>query len=447
MTKKSKKDNLNIEVKYLTRVEGHGNIIVKIKNGQLSDCRFEVIESPRFFESMLVGRSIYEAQHLTSRICGICACGHSLASIKAAEAALSIKPSPQTVMLRELLLHAETMDSHLLHFYILVAPDLLGVKSIFPLIKTHRKVIDIALRMKKMSDYMSEILAGRHVHPISYVIGGLTKLPSEKNLAKIRKLMIESRKDYETTIEVFGTLKLPEFQRATQYVSLKQPGKYAYLNGNIYVSSTEKSTDPQDYLTLVNEFIRAYSTAKFSSIRDNSYTVGALARFNNNFKFLHPEAKKAAGKLGLKPPCHNPYLNTLAQVVEWRHCLEESINIIDRLLDKGLDEKASLVTSWPVQEKRPVRVNPGRGVGAVEVPRGTLYHDYTVDKHGIIKRANCIIPTGQNLFNLEDDMKKIVPELVAEKSKEQVQLELEMLARAYDPCISCSTHLLEVNFA
>lgn len=439
--------NKNIEVKYLTRVEGHGNIIAKVKDGKLVECRFEVIESPRFFESMLIGRSVYEAQHLTSRICGICACGHSLASIKAAEAALGITPTRQTEMLRELLLYAEMMDSHVLHFYILIAPDLLGVNSIFPLIKTHRGVIEIALRMKKMSDYTSDILAGRHVHPITYVIAGMTKLPTKANLAKIRKMMLDCRADFDKTLEVFKTLKFPSFERATQYVSLAKDNTYAFLGGDIFVSSTNKRTNGQDYLSLVKEFIRDYSSAKFASINNDSYAVGALARFNNSHKFLHPKAKKAASALGLKAPVNNPYLNTVAQLVEWVHCLEKSIEILDHLLDKGLKEADSLTTSWPVKNKRPIKVKPGRGVGAVEVPRGTLYHDYTVDENGNISAANCIIPTAQNLFNLENDMKKLIPELAPKRGEKEIQLLLEMLARAYDPCISCATHLVEVEFA
>jgi len=209
MTKSSNKidsQELKVDVHYLTRVEGHGNIVVDVKGGKLAKCEFQVIESPRFFESMLVGRSIWEAQHLTSRICGICACGHTLASIKAAEDALGVKPSDEVVMLRKLLLYTEMLDSHILHIYILVAPDLLGVKSIVPLIKTHRPVIEMALRMKRMSDYGSEVLAGRHIHPISYVIGGLTQLPSREGLEKLYDLMLESRKDAEETVKIIKTL-------------------------------------------------------------------------------------------------------------------------------------------------------------------------------------------------------------------------------------------------
>ena len=141
--------NVKVNVEYLTRVEGHGNIIVDVQNGKLKECRLDIVESPRFFEGMLRGRSIFEAQHITSRICGICACGHSLASIQAAEDAIGFVPSEQTVKLRKLLLHMENLDSHILHIYLLVAPDLLGVKSFVPLIHSHNDVVKRALRMKK----------------------------------------------------------------------------------------------------------------------------------------------------------------------------------------------------------------------------------------------------------------------------------------------------------
>jgi len=128
-------------------------------------------------------------------------------------------------------------------------------------------------------------------------------------------------------------------------------------------------------------------------------------------------------------------MNTIAQVVEAGHCALDSVAIIDKLLDDGLkDEK-------PNQE--PTKF--GNGVGATEVPRGILYHEYTYDNKGRVQFANCIIPTGQNLENIDDDMKKLVPEIIGE-SKEDITLKLEMLVRAYDPCISCSVHMLDVKF-
>ena len=449
MTKSSNKinsKNVKVDVHYLTRVEGHGNIVVDVKEGKLTKCEFQVIESPRFFESMLVGRSIWEAQHLTSRICGICACGHSLASIKAGEDALGIKPADETIMLRKLLLYSEQMDSHILHIYILVAPDLLGVKSIMPLVKTHKSIIDMALRMKRMSDYAGEVLAGRHIHPISYVIGGLTQLPSQEGLEKLYKLMLEARKDGEETVKILQKLKFPEFQRPTQYMSLANDDEYAMYDGDLVVNGKQK-TKVSDYKKLFTETVVDYSRAKIATINGKPYAVGALSRFNNNFDSLNKKAKAVAEDLGLEAPCYNPYLNTVAQMVEWVHCLEESIKIMEKILKEGLDEKKIVVSSWPKRsEVDKIKYKPNTGVGCVEVPRGSLFHEYSIDETGNIAKANCAIPTNQNMGNLEEDMRKIVPELLGKKTQEAITLDLEMLARAYDPCISCATHILDVKF-
>jgi coenzyme F420-reducing hydrogenase alpha subunit len=162
--------------------------------------------------------------------------------------------------------------------------------------------------------------------------------------------------------------------------------------------------------------------------------VGALARFNLNHEQLSPRAKKAAAELGLEAPCHNPYMITVAQVAETYHALEESIKIIDRILEKGLKE-----------EKNMVKFRAGRGVGAVEAPRGILFHDYAYDEKGILLSANCIIPTNQNHNNIQKDMEALVPSILSQP-EDEIRHTLEMLVRAYDPCISCSTHLLKVLF-
>jgi coenzyme F420-reducing hydrogenase alpha subunit len=438
--------NVKVDVHYLTRVEGHGNIVVDVKAGKLTKCEFQVIESPRFFESMLVGRSIWEAQHLTSRICGICACGHSLASIKAGEDALGIQPTEETIMLRKLLLYTEQMDSHILHIYILVAPDLLGVKSIMPLVKTHRPVIEMALRMKRMSDYAGEVLAGRHIHPISYVIGGLTQLPAREGLEKLYKLMLEARQDGEETVKIVKKLKFPQFERPTQYMSLTHDDEYAMYEGDLVVNGKQR-TKVKDYKKLFTETVVDYSRAKIATINAKPYAVGALSRFNNNYDKLHKKAKAVAEDLGLKAPCYNPYLNTAGQLIEWVHCLEESIIIMQKILKEGLNAQKIVVSSWPKRsEIEKIKYKPDTGVGCVEVPRGSLFHEYSIDEAGQITQANCVIPTNQNMGNLEEDMRKIVPQLLGRKTQEEITLDLEMLARAYDPCISCATHILDVRF-
>jgi len=434
--------NISINVNYLTRVEGHGNIVVEVKDGKLEICRLEIVESPRFFEAFLRGRSIYEAPHITCRICGICSCGHTLASIQAAEDALGIKPTEQTVLLRKLLLHYEQLDSHILHIYLLVAPDLVGVPSFVPLIKSHPDVVIRALRMKRLCNELCDILVGRHVHPISAVIGGFTKLPSEIDLEEMHKKLLALQKDIEVTIELFKDLKFPEFERDTEYIALvNDEDEYPLLYGDIG-STDGYRVSKYEYKNVTNEFIVPYASAKRTKWHRESYAVGALARFNLNYEKLHPKAKEAAATLGLKPKCINPYLNTVAQIVECVHCVKDAIRIIETLWQKGINYDEVVVPDINEHGFLPQRA--GEGVGAVEVPRGLLIHHYECDERGIFRNANCIIPTNQNTHNIELDMLKLVPEII-NQSPEEIRLSLEMLVRAYDPCISCSVHMVEVK--
>lgn len=437
-----KKKNLSINIEYLTRVEGHGNIVINVKEGKLEDCRLDIVESPRFFEGMLRGRSIFEAQHITSRICGICACGHSLASIQAAEDALGIVPTQQTVRLRKLLLHLEILDSHILHIYLLVAPDLFGVKSFVPLISSNQDIVRRALRMKKTCNDLCDILVGRHVHPISAIIGGFTKLPRPKDLDAMLDLLAGIRHDMDATIALSPYLKFPDFDRDTEYVGLVGDGnEYPLLMGDIG-STDGVRMDKKDYRKATNEFIVPHSSAKHAKLSRDSYAVGALARFNLNAGKLHPRAKAVAAEIGLPPKCVNPYLNTVAQLIECVHCLEDAIAIVEDLKNNGINYDEEIVVGLNEQRRIPVR--SGNGVGAVEVPRGILFHNYEIDDNGLIVNANCIIPTNQNARNIEHDMMKLIPEIL-DRREEEITLAVEMLVRAYDPCISCSTHLINIE--
>jgi sulfhydrogenase subunit alpha len=435
--------NIKVNVEYLTRVEGHGNIVVNVNDSKLEECRLDIVEAPRFFEGMLRGRSIFEAQHITSRICGICSCGHTLASIQAAEDAIGFTPSAQTIKLRKLLLHYENLDSHILHIYLLVAPDLLGVKSFVPLIGSHNDVVRRALRMKKLCNDLCDILVGRHVHPISSIVGGFTKLPKEKDLDNMLAILKKLEEDMQPTLELAKTLKFPVFERDTEFVALVNDiDEYPFLEGDIG-STDGKRVSKNDYKNVTNEFIVPHSSAKHCKWNRDSYMVGALARFNLNYNKLCPQAIAVAEAIGLKPICRNPYLNTAAQLVECVHCLYDAIHIIEEMKRDGIKYQEAITVG--LNERGVIKINAGKGVGAVEVPRGILFHDYEVDAHGKITNANCIIPTGQNLNNIEHDMKKLVPEIIDE-SDEVITLKLEMLVRAYDPCISCSAHFLNVKF-
>lgn len=422
-----------IDVHHVTRVEGHGNIVVEVTDSQVKECRFEVVETPRFFEAMLRGRPYVEASHITSRICGICATGHATASLRASENALGIELTEQSWLLRKLTFHGELLDSHVLHVYMLVAPDFLGVGSVIPLATTHREVVLRALRMKKLAGDLCAAVTGRHTHPIAMTVGGFTHFPRPSELKELRARLVESRADVDATVDLFAQLPWPQFERDTEYLSLTKPDEYALIDGEI-ASSEGGNVPAAAYRQVTNEYLVPYSTAKYTRNKRETYMVGALARFNNNYSQLHPRAQAAAARLNLHPKVTNPFLNSAAQVVEIVHCTEDAIEIIDRLLARGIQEEK------PVPPTR----SAGEGVGLAEVPRGLLIHNYVIGEDGKLTAANCIIPTNQNIANLEADMRKFVPEILT-KPVEEMRLALEMLVRAYDPCISCSVHVLRVG--
>ncbi len=428
-------ENIKVNVHHITRVEGHGNIVVDVRNGTLEQCDLQIVETPRFFEAMLRGRPYSQASHITSRICGICAIGHATASLRATETALQVKLSEQTVLLRKLAFHGEMLDSHILHTYMLIAPDFLNVGSVIPLASSHPEVVKRALRMKKFSGDLCQAIVGRHTHPIAMTVGGFTHYPKVQELVALRERAEALLADVDATVELFGTLPWPTFERETEYVALVQPDEYGFIDGEI--ASTDGYKLPiSEYRKVTNERLNPHSTAKHAAYNRESYMVGALARFNLKHGQLHPRAKAAAEHLGLKAVCYRPYMNSAAQVVEIVHCVDDVIRLLDLLIERGV--------AW--EQPAAVTIRPGaRGAGGCDVPRGTLFHEYQVNEEGLIQEANCIIPTGQNLGNIERDMRAMVPTLLTE-TEDFIRLRMEMLVRAYDPCISCSTHFLNVSF-
>ena len=430
--------DLSINIEHVTRVEGHGNIVLDVKNGEIKKIEWQISEAPRFFEAMLRGRNYDELRTITSRICGICSIGHSLASLKATEDALDVKISEQTRILRHLATNAENMQSHILHVGYLSIPDLLGLGSVFPLVGTkHNDSLLKIVRLHRLSNEMSDLVCGRTTHPIRLVVGGFSAVPSEKQLIDLKKELAEG---LEITKEVADVVKsvagnFPDFERETEYIALTSDKEYALYDGIVASTDTGKHPDYKNYKKIMNEYFVPQSTAFHAKHARDSYMVGALARFNLNSKHLHPIAKEVANMFGLKPINYNPFMNNIAQLVEFVHNIEDSLNWIDILVDEGVKD----------EKPKELKLKEGRGVGMVEVPRGILVHDYTLNDKGKCTKANCIIPTNQNHANIQKDMEAFVPQII-DKPEKEIELGLEMLVRAYDPCISCSTHYLDVKF-
>jgi coenzyme F420-reducing hydrogenase alpha subunit len=424
------KISCEVDVRHLTRVEGHGNIRISIKDGQVREARWQVVETPRFFEAMLVGKLYENAPYISGRICGICSIGHTLASIRAIENGFGITPSGQTARLRLLLKHMETLQSHILHIFFLAAPDFLGVGSVLPLTASHPEVVALALRLKMLANDLCDEVGGRRLHPTRTVVGGFTMLPDRFALEGFRQRLEAALADLAAGAELFTTFAIPDFQRQTEFVSLQgEEGTYPFIGGNLL--STDGVCKPeQAYRAMTNEYMADYSTSKLSRLSRSSLAVGALARFNNNCAHLRPGAAALACELGLRPVNHNPFKNTVAQLVECVHVVEDAILLIDALL----------ATEWQ-QPRQPVQPRAGVGVAAVEVPRGILYHCLEFDGDGRIKKADCVIPTSQNHANIHDDIQALAAFCVEQgKADKEIELLAEMLVRAYDPCISCSVH-------
>jgi coenzyme F420-reducing hydrogenase alpha subunit len=419
-----------IKVHHVTRVEGHGNIFLSLKAGRVEKVEWQVPEAPRFFEAMVLGRSWEDIQTIVSRICGICSVTHSLAAIKAIEDAMQIKVSGQTDRLRILLHYAEQIESHVLHVGYLVAPDLFGMKSVVPLAAKSPDLVKLVISLHRLGNSWMELLGGRMTHPVTLKPGGFSKLPTTDDLMDLKKRLLDSVPAFNAVAEAVAGLKdkIPDFKRETEYVALVHKGHYTFYHGNIGSSDVDEPMPVRKFESAVNEYVSPQSTAKWAKWHRESYAVGALARYNLNNKCLLPLARKFAAALGLGEKNTNPFYNSLAQLVECFQVVEHSLVIIDELLQTGI--KA---------EKNPAKPREGEGAGAVEAPRGILFHRYGFDKKGKCVKANLCIPTNQNHANIQKDFEAFAP-MIADRQPDEIRLLLEMLVRAYDPCISCSTH-------
>jgi len=417
----------HITLNHIAKIEGHAKLNVKITEGKVEECKMEVFEGSRYFEAIVKDRHYSDLPIITARICGICSQAHAISSIEAIENAFGVKASNQTKLLREVMCIASLIQSHVLHLYFLALPDYLGYDGALSMAAKHKKEVVRGLKLKKLANDINTVIGGRDVHAITCVVGGFTKIPKDEQIKELVDRLKDAKNDAIETAKLFAKIKYPKFERRTEFFAMVKPKDYTVLNGGIASSKSKVST--KDYAKHLREYIVPYSTAKFSVYKEKPYLVGALARVNLNRKNLSYNAKKA---LKLKTPCYNPFMNNLCQAVEVVHFIE--------CLTKMLEEVK-------LKEEEIVGVKPksSRGISVSEAPRGLLFHDYTFDSKGFVKTANIVTPTAQNLKNIEEDIKEFLPSILKKKESEIV-LELEKLIRAYDPCISCSAHFLEVNW-
>jgi sulfhydrogenase subunit alpha len=420
------KSDINIDVNYLARVEGRGALNVNIsKDGKIEKLQFRIYEPPRFFESFLIGRKYDEVMELTSRICGICPVAHQLTALRAIENAMGIEPSKQTQDLRKLMAISAHIQSNVLSMYFLSLPDLMGFESIIAMAKDHLDIVKRGLKLKKLGNDVTDLIGGRAVHPVTAIVGGFTSIPTKNQIDKIRKRLLNTKKDAFETVNLFSNVKIPDFTRKCEHIAISDPNYYAINKGRLK-STDGLNIEEMEYRDYISEKQVSYSTALHSQVKNrNSFMVGPLPRVNLNFDQLSSDAKNAAEDSGIKFPNYNPFTSHLARAIELVHDIDESIEIIDRLPLK--------------EESREIVCRSGFGAAITEAPRGSLYHSYDLDSNGIVKGADLVPPTAHNAYNIEKDINEFVITIL-DKPIDEITLQCEMLIRAYDPCISCSSH-------
>jgi len=419
----------DIEIDQLSKIEGHADLRIKIRNDKVEDVQLRITENKRFYTQAIKGKPVNNIAQVVSRICGTCSIAHNTCCIESLENALKIKPSEQTLMLRNLNMYGLMIRDHALHLYLFCMPDIFGVDSVLQFEGKNHQYLHDAFDVKKVGNNLCTRIGGRAVHPMLPQIGGFLKTPDINQLKESVNEMKAIRPRIFDLIDIFHRCDF-KFENKRHFVALTNDD-YNYIKGKI-CSSAGHCIEEADYWDHLERIIIPYSQATAFRFEGEPFMVGALPRMNLNKKSLHPDTKKDASKALSVFPSENIYHNNLAQAIEILNSIDRSIDMIETAEIKA--------------DPRPaVEYKLESGVGVIEAPRGTLYYMVSLKPDGTIGYGNLIIPTAQNEIIMNMDVKKLV-ESMLDQEKSVVELELEKLIRAYDPCMSCAAHFLKVEW-
>jgi coenzyme F420-reducing hydrogenase alpha subunit len=426
----------NITIDNITKIEGTASLQVTIDEDKVKDLKFIIKDYRRFYTEAVKGKPIIAASSFLSRICGTCSVAHLFASLEALEKSQGIQLSDQTRILRRLAYNGLMIRDHALHLYFFVLPDVLGIDSILDIPDDPQNTGHILLHdsfdIKQLGADITNIIIGAAIHAPYPTIGGSIKLPDTTKFPELLSRLEHIRPQVLRGIQTFFNWK-ENLIRNTDYLCLRNDTNFNFIEGEI-INTSGKRVKEEDFHTFLKSVVIPYSQAEGYIFSDTSedYLVGSLARINLNKDLLNERTKKDAAEYLSVFPSNNIYHNNLAQAIEILHCVDDAIDILKTI--KVSDEK-------PV--KKPLQA--GVGVGVVEAPRGTLYHMAKVDEKGIIEDYDVIVPTSQNQINIENDLKKYFNENL-DKDYEILRLNAEKIIRAYDPCMSCATNFLKIEW-
>lgn len=448
-----------IVIEPVTRVEGHGKVTILLDDqGNVERARFHVTQV-RGFEKFCEGRLFWEMPVITNRICGICPVSHHLASAKAGDAILGIKLTPAADRLRRLIHMAQIVQSHALHFFYLASPDLLfgmdsdpAKRNIMGLIAEMPEIAKKGVKLRSFGQKIIETLGDKRVHPNAAIPGGMNKaLPPAKRDEIINQIddiiadcifAVDLVKDYYVKHEK-DFASFANFQ--TGYLGLvDENGNVEYYDGKFRLknkdgSILENDTDPEDYLSVMEERVEDWSYLKFPFYKkagypDGIYRVGPLARLNvadGCSTTLANKEFKSFKDMGNNGIVQGSLYYHHARLIEMLNAAETIKDIVnnDLVCSKEIWTNSSVINE--------------EGIGVVEAPRGTLIHHYWVDKSGKILKVNLIVATGHNNLAMNRAVAEVAREFIKDGNvTEGILNRIEHAIRCYDPCLSCSTHAL-----
>ena len=440
----------------VTRIEGHAKISIYMDDaGNVADAEFHVVEF-RGFEKFCEGRPYTEMPGITQRICGICPVSHTLASAKAGDALMAVSIPPAADKLRRLMNLGQIIQSHALSFFHLSAPDFLlgwdspqAQRNVFGLIASNKELARAGIRLRQFGQEIIEILGDKKIHPMWAVPGGVRSALSSEGRAKIRAWLPEA---YATTKVAFDLWQktMETHQREIQIYGnfpslfmglVASDGTWEHHGGKLRFKDSSGSIiadqiDALNYADYIGESVQGNSYLKSPYYKplgfpEGIYRVGPLARLNVCEQMGVPQADaelKKFKKLG-HGAVTSSFLYHYARLIE----ILASIEYVERYMDDPELSSDYL--------RADAGINNLRAVGVSEAPRGTLFHDYTVDRNGLLQKVNLIVATGQNNLAMNQTVAQIARHYVrGSEIPEPLLNRVEHGIRCYDPCLSCSTH-------
>ena len=430
--RRKRSDKRVIKVDALARVEGEGALYLRVKGNEIKDLQFRIYEPPRFFEALLEGRSFADAPDITARICGICPMAYIMSACQAMESLFDVGVEGGLRDLRRLAYCGEWIESHVLHAFLLHAPDFLGYEDSIQLSKDHPEVVRQALELKKTGNEILDVVGGRAVHPVNFRVGGFYRLPDRSALEALRPKLERGIEIARELTLLTGGFNFPNFDYDYTCVSLRHPDEYAIQEGRI-VSNRGMDIPVGEFEERFDEEHLARSNALHGVMRGDPspYLVGPIARYNNNFDQLSKLARKTAKAAGLGRTVTNPFQSIVVRMVETLYAFEEALRLVNHY-EPAKDPRVAF------------EVKGGRGTGCTEAPRGICYHRYDLDSEGLILSARIVPPTAQNQKQIERDLHGVVEGHLS-LPDEKLKWLCEQAIRNYDPCISCATHFLKLT--